>query len=150
MTQLPRLTVAAIVPDGGRYLLVEERIDGRNLLNQPAGHVDPGESVLRAVVRETLEESGWEVRPLALVGIYQLLLPHTHYVRMAFLCEPLRQVAGASLDIEIERTHWLSAGEIARHPLPRRSPLVMRCIDDHEAGRRFPLELILEPTVVTA
>jgi 8-oxo-dGTP pyrophosphatase MutT (NUDIX family) len=142
--RLPRVTVAAIVPMGTRYLLVEERIDGRHVLNQPAGHVDSGEGVLSAVVRETLEETGWQVEPEAVLGIHQLILPQIHYVRIAIQCRPLRHDPDRPLDAEIIRPHWLTREQIARHELPCRSPLVLRCIDDHLAGRRFPLELMAE------
>lgn len=142
--RLPRLTVAAIVPDGERYLLVEETIDGRAVLNQPAGHLDPGESLIDAVVRETREETAWAVRPLGLVGVYQLVLPHVHFVRMTFLCEALGHDPTQALDTEIVRTHWLTRDEIAAHAVPQRSPLVLRCIDDHRAGRMWPLEQIAD------
>ncbi len=142
--RLPRVTVAAIVPEGTRYLLVEERIGGRHVLNQPAGHVDPGEGVLAAVVRETLEETGWQVEPEAVLGIHQLVLPQIHYVRIAILCRPIGHDPARPLDAEIIRPHWLTRAEIETHAVPCRSPLVLRCIDEHRSGRRFPLELIAE------
>ena len=144
-TRLPRITVAAVIPDSGRYLLVEERIDGRAVLNQPAGHLDPGETLIDAVIRETREETAWEVRPVGLIGIYQLLLPQVHFVRMTFLCEALEHDPARTLDTEIVRTHWLTRDEIASHSVPQRSGLVLRCIEDHLAGRLWPLELVVEP-----
>jgi len=144
-TRLPRITVAAVVPDGNRYLLVEERIDGRLVLNQPAGHLDVNESLIDAVIRETREETAWAVRPIGLIGIYQLLLPQVHFVRMTFLCEALEHDSKQALDTEIVRTHWLTREEIASHVVPQRSALVLRCIDDHIAGRLWPLEQIVEP-----
>ncbi|HWS26067.1 MAG TPA: NUDIX hydrolase [Xanthomonadales bacterium] len=144
-TRLPRITVAAVVPDGDRYLLVEELIDERLVLNQPAGHLDPDESLIDAVIRETREETAWTVRPVGLIGIYQLLLPHVHFVRMSFLCEALQHDPAQALDKEIVRTHWLTRDEIASHSVPQRSSLVLRCIDDHIAGRLWPLEQIVEP-----
>ncbi len=144
-TRLPRITVAAVVPDGNRYLLVEERIDGRLVLNQPAGHLDVNESLIDAVIRETREETAWAVRPIGLIGIYQLLLPQVHFVRMTFLCEALGHDPVQALDKEIVRTHWLTREEIASHAVPQRSKLVLRCIDDHIAGRLWPLEQIVEP-----
>jgi ADP-ribose pyrophosphatase YjhB (NUDIX family) len=143
--QLPRITVAAVVPDGQRYLLVEEMINGRAVLNQPAGHLDPNESLIDAVVRETLEETAWQVRPLGLIGIYQLLLPQVHFVRMTFLCDALTHQPERTLDTGIVRTHWLTRDELVDHALPLRSALVLRCIDDHRSGRLFPLEQIVEP-----
>ena len=142
---LPRITVAAIVPDGDRYLLVEERSEGQTVLNQPAGHLDPGETLIAAVIRETLEESAWDVEPVGLIGIYQLVLPHVHYVRMAFLCHPLRHHPERALDTDILRTHWMTRAELASGAISHRSPLVLRCIDDHQQGRRWPLEQIVEP-----
>jgi 8-oxo-dGTP pyrophosphatase MutT (NUDIX family) len=144
-TQLPRITVAAVVPDGDRFLLVEERIDGRAVLNQPAGHLDPNESLIDAVIRETREETAWDVRPTGMIGIYQLLLPHVHFVRMTFLCEALGHDPAQALDKEIIRTHWLTREQIAVHQIPQRSSLVLRCIDDYLAGRLWPLEQIVEP-----
>ncbi len=145
---LPRLTVAAVVPDGDRYLLVEERIAGQAVLNQPAGHLDRNESLLDAVMRETLEETAWHVRPVGLIGIYQLLLPELHFVRMTFLCEALTHDANRALDTDIVRTHWLTRDQIACHALPQRSALVLRCIDDHLGGRLWPLDQIVEPVGV--
>ena len=142
---LPRLTVAAVIPDGDRYLLVEERIDGRAVLNQPAGHLDCNESLLDAVIRETLEETAWHVRPLGMIGIHQLLLPKLHFVRMSFLCEPLSHDPNRALDSDIVCTHWLTRDQIINHALPQRSALVLRCIDDHRSGRLWPLEQIVEP-----
>ncbi len=144
-TQLPRITVAAVIPDGSRFLLVEETIDGRAVLNQPAGHLDAGESLIGAVIRETLEETAWQVRPVGLIGVYQLLLPQVHFVRITFLCDALAHDSTRALDSEIVRTHWLTRDEIADHSIPQRSSLVLRCIDDHLAGRLWPLEQIVEP-----
>ncbi|GMU44346.1 MAG: NUDIX hydrolase [Xanthomonadales bacterium PRO6] len=140
--RLPRVTVAAIIPERGRFLLVEELIDGRAVLNQPAGHLDEGEGLIEAVVRETREETAWTVRPLALVGIHQLQLPQLQFVRVAFLCEAVAHDPAVSLDPEIVRTHWLSRDEIAAHTIPTRSPLVLQCIDEYLAGRQWPLDVV--------
>lgn len=144
-SQLPHITVAAIVPDGERYLMVEELIDGRCVLNQPAGHLDPDESLIQAVVRETLEETGWHVRPLGLIGIYQLFRPNVQFVRLSFLCEALAHDPQRTLDTGIVRTHWLTRAELLAHTIPTRSALVLRCIDDHLAGRSYPLEQLVAP-----
>lgn len=144
-TQLPHVTVAAIVPLRDRLLFVEERSDGLSVINQPAGHLDPGESLLDAVVRETLEESAWHVRPIALTGIYQLFRPGIQFVRVCFLCEPLQHEAHRALDVDILGTHWLSRDELARSATPTRSSLVLRCVDDYLAGRRYPLDVLTEP-----
>lgn len=144
-TQLPHITVAAIVPMGNRLLFVEERSEGQSVLNQPAGHLDPGESLLDAVVRETLEESAWQVRPLALTGIYQLFRPGIQFVRLCFLCEPLQHLPRRALDVDILGTHWLTRSELASCATPLRSSLVLRCVDDYLAGRRHPLDVLTEP-----
>lgn len=142
MNDTPHLTVAAIVAQGDRFLFVEEYVGGHSVLNQPAGHVDVGESVLCSVTRETLEETACDVRPLALTGIYQLLLPHAHFVRLAFHCEFLAFHPGRKLDTPILRTHWLNRDELVGHLIPHRSPLVLKTLDDHLAGRSYPLEII--------
>jgi|CXWL01.1.fsa_nt_gi 8-oxo-dGTP pyrophosphatase MutT (NUDIX family) len=146
MSDAPRLTVAAIVERDARFLFVEEYVGGQSVLNQPAGHVDPGESVLHSVSRETLEETACTVRPLALVGIYQLLLGHVHYVRLAFHCEYLSFDPKLELDEPILRTHWLNRDELVGSLIPHRSSLVLRSLDDHLAGRSYPLEMIGEAT----
>lgn len=142
---LPHITVAAIVPLGTRLLFVEEHSEGRSVINQPAGHLDPGESLLQAVVRETLEESAWQVRPVALTGIYQLFRPGIQFVRVCFLCEPLAEVPGRALDQDIVGTHWLTRDELLASSVPTRSSLVLRCVDDYLQGRRYPLDLLTEP-----
>lgn len=142
---LPRITVAAVVPEGNRYLLVEERSGAATVLNQPAGHLDPNESLIDAVIRETMEESAWAVEPLGLIGIYQLLLPHVHYVRMAFLCRPIEHFPERALDTDILRTHWMTREQLLSCGIAQRSPLVLRCVDDHLSGRLWPLEQIVEP-----
>lgn len=142
---LPRVTVAAVVPRAGRYLLVEEHIDGRAVFNQPAGHLDPDESLIEAVVRETLEETGWHVRPVGLIGIYQLFRPGVQFVRLSFLCEALSHDATRPLDDGIVAAHWLSRAELLDSAIPQRSSLVLRCIDDHLAGRLYPLAQLADP-----
>jgi 8-oxo-dGTP pyrophosphatase MutT (NUDIX family) len=148
------VTVAAIVERDGRYLIVEERTADGLMLNNPAGHLDPGESPLEGVVRETLEESGRDFTPDALVGVYLSRAQRTDppsdvtFVRLAFtgdVSEPLR---GRALDPEIVRTLWLAPDELRACVERHRSPLLMRRIDDHRAGRRYPLPLIhCDPSV---
>lgn len=141
---LPRITVAAVVEHHGRFLFVEEESDGQRVLNQPAGHLDPGESLLQAVVRETMEESAWEVEPVALLGIYQYRSPRAEYLRFAFECRALRHHPERALDREIVAAHWLSRAELLAARTPLRSPMVVRCVDDHALPRRFPLDLVLQ------
>jgi 8-oxo-dGTP pyrophosphatase MutT (NUDIX family) len=148
------VTVAAVVERDGRYLLVEEQTPDGLKLNNPAGHLDPGEAPIDGVIRETLEETGRRFTPQALLGVYlsraQRADPPSDvtFVRLAFCGEVGEPVPGRALDPEIVRVLWLTADEL-RACLPRhRSPLLMRCVDDHAAGRRYPLELIFtDPTV---
>lgn len=139
----PSATVAAVVERDGRFLFVEEVSDGRRVLNQPAGHLDPGESLIEACVRETLEETAHRIRPTALVGIYRwhYAPADNTFLRFAFAGTLEGFDAGRKLDSEIVATHWLTRGELAARPDMHRSPLVMRCVDDYLAGKRFPLEV---------
>ena len=140
----PRVTVAAIVERGGRFLLVEEHTDRGQLFNQPAGHLDPGESLIRAVSRETLEETACTFEPTALLGVYQYHsdADDVTYIRFAFTGEIAGPHAGRALDAGIIRAVWLTPQEIRREAARHRSPLVMRCIDDFLAGRRYPLDVL--------
>ncbi|MFO7305054.1 MAG: NUDIX hydrolase [Gammaproteobacteria bacterium] len=144
MTVRSDLTVAAIVEREGRFLLVEERISDRLVLNQPAGHVERGETIVQAVVRETLEETAWAFVPEALVGIYFWEQPERNrsFLRFAICGTVTEHYAQRRLDRGIERAVWLSREEIAMRAARLRTPMVLRCIDDYRAGRRFPLELI--------
>lgn len=140
----PHATVAAVLEREGRYLLVEECIKGELRLNQPAGHLEEGESLLDAAVREAVEEAGLVFRPTHLVGIYQWRAPETGstYLRAAFTGEIERILDDAVLDEGILGPVWLTPEEVRARLQQHRSPLVMDCIEDHRAGRRFPLELI--------
>lgn len=141
----PNTTVAALIEREGKFLLVEERINGVLKLNQPAGHVDQGESIVQACVREGLEETGYHIRPTALVGIYQWTPPERAeltYLRFAFAAEVTGEVAGYQLDTGIERPVWLTYDEIVARREMHRSPLLLACIDDFVAGKRYPLDLI--------
>jgi phosphatase NudJ len=140
----PNTVVAAILERDGRFLFVEEHVDGRTVYNQPAGHLDPGETLLDAVRRETREESAWEMEPLGLVGIYLMAPSDTEvtYLRFCFHGRLLSHDPTRPLDKEIVRTLWLTRDELARAADKHRSPLVLRCVDDYLRGRRFPLDLI--------
>ena len=140
----PSVTVAAVVERDGRFLLVEEETDRGRLYNQPAGHLDPGESLTEAVVRETMEETAHAFKPTALLGVYQYHHPgdDVTYIRFAFTGEITAHEAGRALDHGIVRAVWLTPGEV-RSVAPRhRSPLVLRCMDDYLAGRRYPLAVL--------
>ena len=140
----PSVTVAAVVERGGRFLLVEEETGHGRLYNQPAGHLDPGESLTEAVVRETMEETAHAFKPNALLGVYQYHHPgdDVTYIRFAFTGEITAHEAGRALDHGIVRAVWLTPGEIRREAPRHRTPLVLRCMDDYLAGRRYPLAVL--------
>ncbi|MGA6148730.1 MULTISPECIES: NUDIX hydrolase [Stenotrophomonas] len=139
----PHVTVATIVVRDGHLLLVEERIDGRAVLNQPAGHLEPGESLAEAAVRETLEETGWQVHLTHFVGAYQWTAPDgTPFVRFAFAAEPLAHDPARALDTGIERALWLSPDALRADPARLRSPLVWEVVADYLGGQRHPLSLV--------
>jgi 8-oxo-dGTP pyrophosphatase MutT (NUDIX family) len=138
------VTVAAVVARGDEFLFVEESVGGRSVLNQPAGHWEAGETLLEAVVRETLEETGWDVEPTALLGIYEFEPPELGYgfLRFAYLARPLRHHPDRKLDPGIARAVWLTPDALRREHERHRSPMVQRCIDDALAGRSHPLSLV--------
>ncbi|MDO6384784.1 NUDIX hydrolase [Uliginosibacterium sp. 31-12] len=140
----PHVTVAAIVEREGRFLLVEEHTADGVRLNQPAGHLDEGESLEAACVREALEETAHHVAVDALVGIYQWTRPSGDitYLRFAFAARATGFEDGRELDEGIIRAVWLTPEELAAQPERWRSPLVMQCIQDYLAGQRYPLEVI--------
>lgn len=142
----PHVTVAAVVEHKNRFLMVEETADGRRVLNQPAGHLEPGESLLEAMVRETREETAWEVEGLALIGIYRWLQPdHSKtFLRVAFAARALSHDPNRALDKDIHCTHWLTCEELVAAAERLRSPLVLHSTTDYLAGRRYPLELLRE------
>ena len=139
----PNVTVAAVVERDGHFLLVEEETDDGLRFNQPAGHLDEGESLLAACAREALEETAWNFTPTALVGVYQWQRPQGDitYLRFAFCGELGAHEAGRVLDSGILRAVWMTPDEIRASADRHRSPLVWQCVSDWLAGRRFPLEL---------
>ena len=140
----PSVTVAAVIERDGKFLLVEEIAEGRRVLNQPAGHLDPGESLLEACVRETLEETAHTFVPSALVGIYRWRheASDTTFLRFAFAGKATAHDPARALDKEIVATHWLTPEELAARRAMHRSPLVARCVADCLAGARFPLDVL--------
>lgn len=139
----PHVTVATLVVRDGRLLQVEERIDGQLVLNQPAGHLEPGESLQEAALRETREETGWTVRLTAFVGCYQWQADNgEHYLRFAFAAEPLTHDATQPLDTGIERAVWMAPAELRGQRARLRSPLVWQVVADYLGGQRFPLALV--------
>lgn len=144
----PSVTVAAIVEDRGRYLLVEEHTPEGLKLNNPAGHLDPGETPLQAVVREALEETARVFTPQALLGVYlaRFTRPATGddvtYLRFAYAGTVGDELPGRSLDTGIVRTLWLTPEELRQQAARLRSPLVLANVEDHLAGRRFALDAV--------
>ena len=140
----PNVTVAAVVERNSRFLLVEEETDEGPLFNQPAGHWEQGETLLQAVVREAREETAHGFQPDSLLGIYSWRHPRKEltYLRFAFSGSSLGHDPHQPLDDGIIRAVWMTVEEIRATPARHRSPLVLRCVEDHLAGKRFPLDLI--------
>jgi 8-oxo-dGTP pyrophosphatase MutT (NUDIX family) len=140
----PSVTVAGVIERDGRFLFVEEEAEGQIVINQPAGHLDPNESLLHAVAREVLEETRYRFTPTALVGVY--LWPHETkditYLRFAFTGEITGEEKERELDTGIVRPLWLTPEQLLREEHRHRSPLVSRCVSDYRAGKRYPLELL--------
>jgi 8-oxo-dGTP pyrophosphatase MutT (NUDIX family) len=148
----PEVTVAAIVMREGRFLLVEERIKGRLVLNQPAGHLEDRETLLEAAVRETREETAWRFHPEALVGTYLWRNPldGRSFLRFAFCGEVDDHQPLQPLDTGIVRALWLSPAQLRAQSARLRSPLVMRCIEDYQQGRRQSLDSVSALDLQTA
>lgn len=146
MTDYIHVTVATVVEQDGRYLLVEEIADGLRVFNQPAGHVELGETLSEAALRETLEETGWQVRLTHLLGCALYTAPSNGvtYYRTTFVAEPVTEVANAQLDEGIIGPVWMSWDEIVANETQMRSPLVKRVIEQYRHGTRLPLSSIDE------
>ena len=141
------VTVATIVEHNGRFLFVEELKGGRLVLNQPAGHLEPRESLQQAAVRETLEETGCDVELTDVTGIYLYTAPSNGvtYQRICFTADLLRHDPERTLDTDISGIRWLTHAELQAESAHLRSELVMRCLDDYLSGERFPLSIIRDP-----
>ncbi len=140
----PHATVAAIIEDNGRFLVVEEMSEGRRVYNQPAGHLEADESLIDAVIRETLEETAWQFKPHYLTGIYNWKHPVSceQYLRFAFYGKQIRHESRRQLDEGIIRTLWLTRDELAADPGKLRTPLVLNCIDDYLLGKQYSLDIL--------
>ncbi len=139
----PSATVAAVIERDGRFLFVEEMQDGRRVLNQPAGHLDPGETLIAACSREVMEETAHRFQPTGLVGIYRWVYKPAEvtFLRFCFTGKVLG-TEDRALDKEILALHWLTPAELRAKSAMHRSPLVQQCVDDYLAGRNFPLEVL--------
>lgn len=139
----PDTTVACVIVREGRFLLVEEAVRGRLVLNQPAGHLEPDEGLIEAAAREALEETGWTVRPQCFIGSY-LWRAETGktYIRFAFGADAVNHDPARPLDQGITRCLWLTPAEIAAESARLRSPLVLAVVHDFLAGQRAPLQLV--------
>ena len=141
----PNVTVAAVVQRDGKFLLVEEETETGLAFNQPAGHLEEGESLVDAVVREALEETAYHFKPRHLVGIYNWKHPakEVTYLRFAFAGELRGWEAERKLDEGIVGARWLTLDEVKATQVRHRSPLILRCIEDHLAGKCYPLDLLV-------
>lgn len=140
----PHATVAAIIERNKRFLMVEELIQGQRLFNQPAGHLEPDESLLDAVVRETREETAWQFNAEAVTGIYLWKHPDNGetFLRIAFCGQCSNHDPQQALDEGILQAPWMSRDEVYQQRQNLRSPMVINCIDDYIAGKRYPLDLV--------
>jgi 8-oxo-dGTP pyrophosphatase MutT (NUDIX family) len=140
----PSATVAAVIERDGRFLFVEEVQDGRRVLNQPAGHLDPNETLIAACKREVLEETAHRFEPTGLVGIYRWHYKPADvtFLRFCFSGTVFEFDGSRSLDKEIVALHWLTPAELKAKAAMHRSPLVQQCMDDYLAGRNFPIEVL--------
>ena len=139
----PSVTVAAVIERDGRFLFVEEMQEGRRVLNQPAGHLDPGETLLAACAREVMEETAHRFEPAGLVGIYRWHYKPADvtFLRVCFTGRILG-TEDKPLDKEIHALHWLTPAELKQKSAMHRSPLVQQCLDDYLAGNNFPLTVM--------
>jgi 8-oxo-dGTP pyrophosphatase MutT (NUDIX family) len=152
MARSPDITVAAVTETDGRFLVVEERINRRLVFNQPAGHVEHGETLLAAVIREVREETAWGFQPEALIGVYLWRNPSSgrSTMRFTFTGTVMDHRAHQPLDRGIVCTHWLSRADLIEREQRLRSPLVLRCIEDYLGGARQPLDAVAELDLQTA
>ncbi len=143
MTWAPHVTVATIIERDGKFLMVYEEADGKKVYNQPAGHLDPNETLQQAAIRETLEETGWTVELTGVVGINLYVAPSNGvtYLRTTFIAEVISQDTERKLDTGIIAAVWLSYEEILALKKELRSPMTLEILEDYRGGKRFPLNI---------
>lgn len=148
MSWSPHVTVSVLVEKDGRFLMVEERVNGAPVINQPSGHWERGETLFAGAIRETLEETCWDVELTDLLGIYEYEPPELGYtfIRFMFIGRALSERSDRELDKAILRSMWLSEAEIRKQIERHRSPMVLRAIEDYLAGHRYPLNLVQHQT----
>ncbi|WP_163833207.1 NUDIX hydrolase [Spartinivicinus ruber] len=146
MIWTPRATVATVVEKDQTFLTVSEQVKGELVFNQPAGHIEANERIVEAAIRETFEETGWEVKPSYLLGVYIYRPPANDltFHRYCFIAEPVHHHPDHVIDPDIEATHWLTLEQLSHPNIHLRSPLVVQCIKDYLAGIRYPLAVIHE------
>ncbi len=144
MLWAPHVTVATLIERDDRYLLVYEEADGRKVYNQPAGHLEPNETLIEAAIRETLEETAWHIRLTGVIGVNLYTAPSNNvtYFRTTFIGEAISHNADRPLDQGIIDAVWLTYEEILARKDQLRSPMTLKIIDDYRAGRRFPLAVV--------
>lgn len=139
----PNTTVACVIEANGKYLLVEELIEGETKYNQPAGHLEANESIVDACIREVKEETGLDITPQGLVAIYQFSATDAlAFVRYTFYISLKNCDKSTAIDPAIKDTHWLTFAEILALKTQLRSPLVLNCIEDYQNNKRYPLEIL--------
>jgi len=144
MSWAPHVTVAAIIENDGKFLFVEENTETGIKLNQPAGHLEPNETIIDAVIRETQEETAHTIKPQHLIGIYRIYSNDNNctYLRFCFYATVISFDENQALDPDIIRTHWMTESDIKKNQEKCRSPLVLQCISDYITGQQYPLSLL--------
>lgn len=144
MTWAPHVTVATIIEQDNRYLMVYEEADGKKVYNQPAGHLDPNETLKEAAIRETLEETGWSIELTGVVGVNLYTAPSNGitYFRTTFIAKALSHNTQRPLDTGIIEAVWLTYEELVARKDQLRSPMTLQIIEEYRAGRRFPLQVV--------
>ncbi len=145
----PRITVAAVVEHDQKFLIIEEWVNNQLVFNQPAGHLEPGEDLLQAVIRETLEESGCVIEPIHLINTYHTDIdqPENTKLRFNFAARLCAQHHDAQLDSGIVAAHWLTLAQLHQQQHRMRSPAVLKCVEDYLSGLQLPLTSVINVSI---